>query len=401
MRTDFNDNKLGLFVHWGTYALTGFHEQAFARLNMDREKYEGLAKKFDPTKYDPEKWVLLAKNAGMKYVCFTAKHHDGFCMFDSAYTDYKITNTPYKKDVLKELSVACKKHGILLSVYYSLPDWHHPNAFNPNSTHQWKARTQTENDFSVYVEYVKNQITELLTNYGKIYTLFWDIPPHIEIKDVNALARKLQPDILINNRGFDEGDFSTPERDYDVIRGAMRFSRMTEACNAVGKQSWGFRKREDYHTLRYLLSSIDKVMAMGGSYLLNVGPKPDGTIDFRSESIIKAVGKFYNKLGGVLENTEPDPFDYGIESGTAIVNKKDGKTYFHFYNGLNCSAAYIKRFPSLPKRVRLLNSGKDLRYRIEKLPYDMEMGVGDAVLHIYSIPVENYPKEPIVIEIEW
>ena len=400
MKTDFNDNKLGLFVHWGIYALTGFHEQAFARLDLDRNKYENLANSFDPVKYDPEKWVLLAKNAGMKYICFTAKHHDGFCMFDTAYTDFKITNTPCKKDVLKELSVACNKHGILLSIYYSLPDWHHPNAFNPNSTHQWKAVTEKENDFPKYVEYVKNQITELLTNYGKIYTLFWDIPPHIEIKEVNSLARKLQPDILINNRGFDEGDFSTPERDYDKIPSLMRFPHMTEACNSVGEQSWGYRKGEDYHTLKYLLSSIDKVMAMGGSYLLNVGPKPDGTIDRKSESIINAVGKFYNKLGGILENTQPDPFDY-VVSDTAIINEKDGKTYFHFYNGLKSSAVYIKPFPCLPKKVRLLNSGKELRYKIEKLPYDLELGVGDAVLRIYSIPVESYPKEPIVIEIEW
>ena len=191
MRT--HDNQFGMFIHWGFYSLTGLQEQAFARYDLPREEYEALRFRFNPVQYDPEEWVLLAKNAGMKYICFTAKHHDGFCMWDTQYTDYSIMHTPYGKDVLKMLADACQKHGMKLSLYYSNPDWHHPRGFNPHSTHQWKAVNPDSPDFGVYREYLKNQITELLTRYGPIYTLFWDIPPRIDDPSLNEYVRSLQP----------------------------------------------------------------------------------------------------------------------------------------------------------------------------------------------------------------
>ena len=236
-------NKFGMFIHWGIYAATGLHEQALARYNIPHEEYDALAKSFNPTEYDPEEWVLLAKNAGMKYICFTAKHHDGFCMWNTQYTDYNVMNTPYGKDTLKMLADACEKHGMLLSLYYSNPDWHHENGYNAFSTHQWRSRYPERGDTKKYREYIKNQLRELLTGYGKIYTLFWDIPPHIQDESLNAYARSLQPEILINDRGWDKGDFSTPER--EVPDGA-RFERMTEACQSVGEQAWGYRADEDY-----------------------------------------------------------------------------------------------------------------------------------------------------------
>ena len=163
-----HENKFGLFIHWGIYALTEDSEQAFARYDMDRKEYDALKDRFNPVKYDPEQWVLMAKRAGMKYICFTAKHHDGFCMWDTKETSYNIMNTPYGKDVLKMLAEACQKHGMLLSIYYSNPDWHHPNAYNPNSTHQWKAKNKENADTVEYRKFVKAQLTELLTNYGRI-----------------------------------------------------------------------------------------------------------------------------------------------------------------------------------------------------------------------------------------
>jgi len=214
MITMTHRNKFGMFIHWGIYALTELQDQAFIRYDMPREKYEALQHRFNPVNYNPEEWVLLAKNAGMKYICFTTKHHDGFCMWDTKYSDYNIMNTPYGKDVLKMLAEACEKHGMLLSLYYSIPDWHHPKGFNPVSTHQWGAVNKDAPDFDSYKSYIVSQITELLTNYGKIYTLFWDIPPKLEDRSINEYVRKLQPGIFINNRGFDEGDFSTPEREY-------------------------------------------------------------------------------------------------------------------------------------------------------------------------------------------
>ena len=226
-----------MFIHWGMYAQTGLQEQAIARYDIPNKEYEKLKDTFNPTDYDPEKWVLLAKEAGMKYICFTTKHHDGFCMWNTQYTDYSIMNTPYGKDVLKMLADACAKHGMLLSLYYSNPDWHHEYGFNPASTHQWKCVQKERVNTEIYREYIKNQVTELLTNYGPIYSFYWDIPPKIEDPSLNELVRKLQPGIFINDRGWDSGDFSTPERDYTSAEGS-RFTKMTEACNSVGEQSW-------------------------------------------------------------------------------------------------------------------------------------------------------------------
>jgi len=165
-------NRFGMFIHWGIYALYADHEQVLARRNLDNAAYERRMAEFNPVRYDPEEWVKLAKDAGMRYICFTAKHHDGFCMWDTCETAYNIMNTPYGRDVLKLLSDACRKHGMALSLYYSNPDWHEPSAYNPLSTHQWKSIDPSKGDSEKYRAFVKAQLTELLTNYGPIYTLF-------------------------------------------------------------------------------------------------------------------------------------------------------------------------------------------------------------------------------------
>ncbi|MCR5262710.1 MAG: alpha-L-fucosidase, partial [Clostridiales bacterium] len=144
------DNKFGLFIHWGLYSIPAVHEQVLTNGDWPHDKYEALVCEFDPYRYDPDEWVSMAKNACMRYICFTAKHHDGFCMWDTKETDYKITNTPYGKDTLKMLADACSRHDVALSIYYSIPDWHHPHAYNPLSSHQWKAKEKENNDFSIY-----------------------------------------------------------------------------------------------------------------------------------------------------------------------------------------------------------------------------------------------------------
>lgn len=396
-------NKFGMFIHWGIYSLTGIQDQAIARFDLDKSEYEALANKFNPVKYDPEEWVKLAKSAGMKYICFTTKHHDGFCMWDTKYTDYNIMNTPYSKDVLKQLSDACKKHNMLLSLYYSNPDWHHPYGYNPNSSHQWRCVQYEKSDLNIYKEYIKNQITELLTNYGEIYTLFWDIPPKVNDSSLNELVRKLQPNIFINDRGWSEGDFSTPEREYESVE-EKRFTRMTEACNSVGQQSWGYRENEDFYSLRHITCSIDKMMSMGGSYLLNVGPSPEGEITPHYAERIKKIGDWYNRMEGCLEEAEADNFNYESRNNECIATKKNGKTYLHFYESLISTAVNLKNYPSLPKKIRLMNNGKLLDATIEYLPEFFNADNGkceDKYLHITGIPIDDFANEPIVLEIEW
>jgi alpha-L-fucosidase len=300
------------------------------------------------------------------------------------------------------LADACKKHDMLLSLYYSCPDWNHPCGYNPNASHQWIAKNKYAPNLLVYFEYIKNQITELLTNYGKIYSFFWDIPPRIKDESFNNLIRELQPGIYINNRGFDEGDFSTPEREYGTLDN-MRFEYMTEACNSLGEQSWGYRRNEDFYTIKHIRCSVDRIMALGGSYLLNVGSRADGVIDDEYLTRLEKVGDWYNRMEGCLEETEKDTFDYDIKKNEYIVNKKNGKSYFHFYNGIISSAVSFKKFPSNPKSVRLMNTNRMLDYKIEVLPEypDCEGKCITKYLHITGIPADDLSAEPIVIEVEW
>lgn len=395
-------NRFGMFVHWGLYAIPAVHEQVLARGGWNHDDYEALMHRFNPIKYDPEAWVKLACDCGMSYLCFTTKHHDGFCMWDTKETDYNIMNTPYGKDVLKLLADACRKYGMKLSLYYSNPDWHHPNAYNALSTHQWKAKYPEKSDMDAYITFIKAQVTELLTNYGEIYTFFWDIPPHIEDKSINALVRSLQPDILINNRGFDAGDFATPERS---VPDGDRFPTTTEACQSVGENSWGYRAEEDYFSARHLMESIDKIMAMGGSYLLNVGPKADGTIPKRSEQLLCRIGAWYHHTQIALENTIPAARTYSLSGGMPhIAVEKNGVTYFHFYRGLNSTAVtFLDDDIPTPRRAVLLNADKELPIRHGTLPSKVD---SDAVARkqyysIREIPVDDYPAEPLVIAVEW
>ncbi|MBQ3079689.1 MAG: alpha-L-fucosidase [Clostridia bacterium] len=399
---NFTSNKFGMFIHWGFYSMTGLQEQALARFNLDSKEYELLMHSFDPVNFDPDKIVMLAKNAGMKYICFTAKHHDGFCMWDTKQTDYNIMHTPYRKDILKMLADACHRHGMLLSVYYSNPDWHEKSAYNPLSSHQWKSPCPEEGNREKYIAFVKAQITELLTGYGKIYTLFWDIPPRFEDRNINELARKLMPGILINNRGYDEGDFATPEREVPC---GNRFDRMTEACQSVGRHSWGYRANEDYYSARFLMSSVSKIMAMGGSYLLNIGPKGDGSIPEKAEKLIERIGRWYMSLNGALESTEPDSYPYALlDADPFIAVKKEGKTFFHFHNGLSVSAVTFTNAPSVPVCARLVNKSLPLSIRYEKLPgvHDGKTGLAmGPYVSLTGFDADDYADEPVTIEVAW
>lgn len=397
------DNKFGMFIHWGIYALTGYQEQVRSRLGIPRDEYRKLMLEFNPVDYDPDEWVELAWQAGMRYICFTTKHHDGFCMWNTRYTDFNIMNTPYGRDVLKMLSEACARRGMLLSLYYSIPDWNHPHAYNPASSHQNLPLPGDCPDTVLYRDYVKNQMTELLSNYGRIYTLFWDIPPHIADPSINELARQLQPDILINDRGYDPGDFSTPERE---VPDGTHFGKMTEACQSVGQQSWGYRQQEDYFTTGFLMRSIDKIMAMGGSYLLNVGPMANGRIDGRSAAIVRQVGDWYNRVRESLEDTQPasEALTDSYSGSKFIAVEKDGALYLHYYQGLDAGGATLCPITRQPRSAVVLNSGLPVECAVATMPacWDWQtLRCCPAYLHFFNMPAERYQGEPIVVKIVW
>ena len=213
--------------------------------------------------------------------------------------------------------------------------------------------------------------------------------------------RKLQPGIYINNRGWDEGDFSTPEREEQKCEGA-RFAKMTEACNSVGEHSWGFRTNEDFYSYRYLTTAIDRIMAMGGSYLLNVGPDPRGVVTEEYAARIRRIGNWYNRMEGALECHEADDGAYTVLDNECIKTKKNGKSYLHFYSGTKSSGICIKDAPCVPKAVRLLNTGATLKAELERMPHcHNEDGTIYEVLHISGIPIDDLASEAVVIEIEW
>ena len=388
-----------MFIHWGIYSILGWHEQAQWRLQLDAAAYQSYAKQFDPSEFDPKAWVAMAKEAGVDYICFTTKHHDGFCMWDTAYTDYKITNTPFGRDVLKELSDACREADMALSLYYSVPDWHHPNCPNFGGDHELlQPKAGDQPDEQKYVAYVKNQITELLTNYGQILSFFWDIPPVNKDPSVNALVRKLQPGILINNRGYDAGDFATPER---TVPECGYFTSLTEACNSVGRQSWGYRIHEDYHSNAFLQASIDRIMAMGGNYVLNFGPDALGRIPQPAVDTMKAVGDWYNRVRPALY-AKPFVTPGGVSADRLMT--RDGNTlYIHFPKGLEANGFFMEEITCLPKRAWVLNNGQDLYAQMDVMPTLCYGGrtVAKPVFHVNGIPVNELAGETVILCFEF
>lgn len=393
----FHDMRFGMFIHWGIYSVGAWHEQEQWRYPVESEKYMKYADQFNPVSFDPEQWLDLVEEAGMDYVCFTTKHHDGFCMWDTAYTDFNIMNTPYGKDVLKLLADACHRRGIGFSLYYSVPDWYHKNYPNQGRSHELAGPKQgDEPDEDKYVEYVKNQLTELCTNYGKIESFFWDIPPERRDPSLNAYIRKMQPGILINDRGYDDGDFATPERS---LPEGGRFERYTEACQSVGWQAWGYRKNEDFYSHKFLMESIDTYMAMGGNYLLNVGPKPDGSIPPEARDSLRAIGEWYKR---VKEALWAEPASHLIPSSQFLLTAKENTLYLHFHKSPESNGMILETIAKMPKYAMVLNNGQELYTAFEKMPtLCAPPNVGQPVLHINRIPVDQLAGEVIVLKLEF
>jgi alpha-L-fucosidase len=378
---------------------------------MRRGEYEPLIHQFNPVKFDPDQWLDLAKSVGMEYVTVTAKHHDGFCMFDTKYTDYNIMHTPYKKDVIGMIAEAAGRQGFKMGVYYSIPDWHHPNCPNRGRHHElWGNRSTDEPDYDKYFAYMENQVTELCTNYGEIGQLFWDLNIlDYNNREFNDRMRKLQPSMVINNRGPDNGDYATPERDYDTpdrnASQGMVFPRHTEANQSLGRESWGHRIDEDYYNPKYLMGSMDKIMAMGGNYLLNVGPKADGTFDERDTASLKRIGQWYHK---VKEAFAPDAYpatsmitDHiaGGMIDKVLLTRRKNILYVHAYEDLVTSSISLYPFTVQPVRATLLNNGARVDAVLSKTPHFHEED--RAFLRLRNLPTTAIPDEPLVIKLEF
>ncbi|MBN2851736.1 MAG: alpha-L-fucosidase [Clostridia bacterium] len=409
MNVRFNDvrdwffkKRYGLFIHWGIYAVDGWHEQMIYRGKLTRKEYVPKMFKFNPVGFNPDQWIDLAIEAGMEYLCFTTKHVDGFCMFNTKYTEFNIMNTPYMKDILKMLADACHRRNFPLCLYYSICDMNHINYPNQGRPYELPGPEQGDQpDQEKYLEFVRNQVIELCTNYGEIHGFWWDanIISHKD-ESVNNLIRSLQPKAVINNRGFDEGDFGTPEREYDFyshVDSDVSFKTPVEACQAVGTESWGYRVDEDYYTNRYLMESIDKIMAKGGNYLLNVGPDQNGEINKKSSDILLTIGNWLKKVK--ISLYEVIPSSILTTNRDVLITKKENKLYIHLFKSPIKSSVYLPPISTLPKKAVLLNNMTSVKTSIDITPHTWNDE--KRTLRLCDLPVNEFLNEVMVIELEF
>jgi alpha-L-fucosidase len=347
----WTDARFGMFVHWGIYALPARHEWVKQVERMTNEQYQKYFEEFNPDLYNPAEWVKMAKDAGMKYVVLTAKHHDGFCLFDSEYTDYNSMNTPYGKDLIRDYVEAFRAEGMGVGFYYSLIDWHHPH-FTIDRVHPQRTDSKNEydrmnkgRDMAIYRQYMKNQVRELLTNYGNIDIIWLDFSYPGEFGkgrgdwgsvELLKMVRELQPGILVNDRldllEYEDGwDFTTPEQfkvqSWPEIDGKKI---PWETCQTLSG-SWGYYR--DEHTWkdnRQLLVLLIESISKGGNVLLNVGPTGRGNIDYRAETALKNIGEWMKFNGRSIYGCTQAPEGFEApEHSILTYNPVTNRLYIH------------------------------------------------------------------------
>lgn len=390
-----------MFVHWGLYAIPAWHEQHQWRARVPRPEFMKLAQQWNPVKFDPDAWLDLLGQTGMKYICLTTKHHDGFCLWDTRQTAFNTMNTPYQRDIVKMLADACHRRGVPLCLYYSIVDWNQPNYPNQGRHHELAGPLPGDQpDWDKYLEFLKAQVRELCSNYGELHGFWWDmnVPKHVD-RSINQMIRQLQPKAVINNRGFDEGDFGTPERDFDTgAAEAASFDRPTEACQSVGMESWGYRKDEDYYSDRHLIRSIDRYLARDANYLLNVGPTAEGVIPGPAVGILKRIGEWYHAVKESLEGVEPAS-SLTSNKNVLLTRRGDRILYVHLNKDPLGDGVKLKPISTLPKQAVLLNTGQPVETVVNLAPSDhMEQ---KAYLRLTKVPVNEMANTVLVIKLEF
>src|ERR1700758_920100 len=355
----YREAKFGMFIHWGPYSVASV-EASWPIMTpkadgISEAEYRELPKRFNPMKFDPYSFIDLARAAGQRYMVFTTKHHDGFCMFDSSYTDYKITNTPYRKDIVSLLAKACKEKSMPLGFYYSPPDMHHP-AFRDTSKlakENWNGEPERP-EWPLYLDYMQLQLTELLTRYGSVVLIWFDGLHHQEkysgIRFLDLIHR-LQPATLVNDRIGLPGDYQTPEQfiPSGIPTKDVRFNavdtrvqqklkntipkpedfQLWETCMTI-KNTWAYNMHDhEYKSAQMLIRSLVEVASRGGNFLLNVGPQPDGVIQPEFQERLRAIGSWLSVNGESIYGTT-----YGPVQGVSSIRttaKKD-KIFVHVFD---------------------------------------------------------------------
>ena len=348
----WTDARFGMFIHWGLYAQAARHEWVKKNERMTDAEYQKYFDTFDPDLYDPREWAREARRAGMKYAVITAKHHEGFCLFDSKFTDYKATNTPARRDLVRQWVDAFRAEGLRVGFYYSLLDWHHPS-YTIDRNHPQSASTDAEyetlnagRDMAVYRQYIKDQVRELLTSYGKIDVIWLDYSftssPHgkgrADWDSVGLLkmVRELQPGIIVNDRldlvdvpgGW---DFRSPEQFKPAEWVTMNGVRVPwETCQTFSG-SWGYYRDEtSWKDSRQLIELLVDTVSKGGNLLMNVGPTGRGTFDARAEDRLAAFGRWMQVNGRAIYGNTQAPDGFKAPPNTLLTyNPKTNRLYVH------------------------------------------------------------------------
>jgi len=387
----FRDAKFGLFVHWGPVSLKGTEigwsrggERKYpqGKGQIPVEVYDNLYKEFNPVEFDAEEWVSLAKSAGMKYLVFTTKHHDGFCMFDSQLTDYKITHSPFKRDVVAELAEACHKAGLKLGFYYSPPDWHHPDYWTENHER--------------YINYMHGQIRELCTNYGRLDILWFDglgaPPERWRAKELIPVVRKLQPGILINNRSGLPADFDTPEQRV----GRFQNDRAWESCITICRQ-WAWKPNDKMKSLKECIDILVRSVGGDGNLLLNVGPKPNGEIEQRQADRLREIGQWLDRYGESIYGTRGGPF---ITSLHGASTHKGDTIYVHILDWDDSDTFILSPIDREIRRWQVLTGGTASVQQSEKeikivLPKSEQDPIDTIIAFKLDGPAHNITPVPL------
>jgi len=419
----WTNDRFGMFIHWGLYSLPARHEWVMKREKITNQDYEKYFKLFNPDLYDPTEWAKKAKAAGMKYVVLTAKHHEGFCLFDSKYTDYKATNTPIGRDLIKEYAEALRAEGLKVGLYYSLIDWHHPDYVidrnhpqRPNTDKGYAALNKGR-DMNSYRKYLHGQVREILTNYGKIDMLWLDYSfPNGEYgkgrDDWNSIellkmVRALQPGIIINDRldllDVEGGwDFTTPEQ-YKVSKWPEKNGVRVpwETCQTFSG-SWGYHRDEKtWKDTKQLLVLLIETVSKGGNLLLNVGPTARGVFDERSNEKLEEIGKWmkYNNRS-IYSCTEAPKGFVAPDHSLMTYHPETNRLYIHLLD-YPMQEYTLKGFEGKVKYAQFLHDGSEIAFGepVSNVTHQEELAKGDVILVLPMVkPNMKIPVIELILE---
>jgi len=365
---DFMDKRFGMFIHWGPVSLRGTEIGWSRDKQVEKSDYDNLYKEFDPTLFNADAIVKTAKDAGMKYLTITARHHDGFCLWPSKFTEYDIAQTPYQKDVVGALNAACKKQGIKFCIYYSVLDWHHPDYPIHSSASQI---IDPKANMAKYIVYMKNQLKELIINYDPYMLWFdgqWEKPWTDEMgRDLYRYLKGLKPDVIINNRLGKEfaamenkkidhskmvGDYDTPEQTV----GRLNMDTPWESCFTICNQ-WAWKPNDKMKSLKDCLTILSKTAGGNGNLLLNVGPMPDGRIEARQIIRLKEIGQWLKTNGEAIYGTLGGPYQ---PTDAYATTRKGNKLFVHILK-TDSDAVSLKNIAGRkPVKAYVLGGGKVL-----------------------------------------